>query len=568
MPPGPAARRTSNETRPHYRRPDERPFLAHERPHVTVLYGGLTGLHEQLIGAVLRGCGYQAERVSATDIGGYHLGRFFGNTGQCNPAYFTVGALLQYLRQLEARGLTRREIIDRYVFLTAGGCGPCRFGMYEAEYRLALQNAGFEGFRVLVFNQNDGVKAATGEPGLKFSVHLGLGVLNAFVGADALTGLAFRLRPYETTPGGTDEALGRAASLLADELAGHPRLELRDRAPGWVVRALSLAPRVHDTVNVLAKVHDHLHGAETRAGWNAARQVFASVDVDWLQVKPVVKVAGEFWAQTTEGDGNFRMFAFLEREGAEVRVEPISTWIAYLMWYQHEAASRRHRLGPGRPPVRDVGGRVEYEWRFVRKVALLRVAGTRLARHYRRVLDGLGGLGEPIPDLDELADLAREFYDPLLGGGEGHLEVGKLRHTARHRTAHLLLSLKPFGCMPSTQSDGVQSAVLSRTPGALFLPVETSGDGAIHAYSRVQMALGEAQARARAEFDEALARCGRSCADLRAYVADHPELRRPFPAIPRRPGVTGTAATFVLHVADQMRAAHRPRVAVPWLWTS
>jgi len=40
------------------------------------------------------------------------------------------------------------------VFFTAGACGPCRFGMYEAEYRLALRNAGFDGFRVLLFQQS------------------------------------------------------------------------------------------------------------------------------------------------------------------------------------------------------------------------------------------------------------------------------------------------------------------------------------------------------------------------------------------------------------------------------
>ena len=42
--------------------------------------------------------------------------------------------------------------------------------MYEAEYRLALRNAGFDGFRVLLFQQNDGVKAAVrAEAGLKFN---------------------------------------------------------------------------------------------------------------------------------------------------------------------------------------------------------------------------------------------------------------------------------------------------------------------------------------------------------------------------------------------------------------
>ena len=48
-------------------------------------------------------------------------------------------------------------------------------------------------------------------------------------------------------------------------------------------------------------------------------------------MKPIVKITGEFWAQTTEGDGNFNMFNFLEREGAQVLVEPIGTWIMYMI---------------------------------------------------------------------------------------------------------------------------------------------------------------------------------------------------------------------------------------------
>jgi len=31
--------------------------------------------------------------------------------------------------------------------------------MYEAEYRFALKNAGFDGFRVLLFKDSDGIKA-------------------------------------------------------------------------------------------------------------------------------------------------------------------------------------------------------------------------------------------------------------------------------------------------------------------------------------------------------------------------------------------------------------------------
>ena len=100
------------------------------------------------------------------NVSAFQLGKEYGNNGQCNPTYFTVGNLVQHLQTIEReRGLTKQEVIDNYIFFTAGSCGPCRFGMYEAEYRLALQNAGFDGFRVLLFQQNDGVKAASGEAG-------------------------------------------------------------------------------------------------------------------------------------------------------------------------------------------------------------------------------------------------------------------------------------------------------------------------------------------------------------------------------------------------------------------
>src|SRR5262245_59374615 len=106
--------------------------------------------------------------------------------------------------------------------------------------------------------------------------------------------------------------------------------------------------------------------------------------------------------------------------------------------------------------------------------------------------------------------------------------------------------------MPSSQSDGVQSAVMNHFKDMIFLPIETSGEGEINAHSRVQMALGEAKAKAKAEFQAALDSTGKRLDDLRAYVADHPELRHPFYRVPHRKGVIGTAARFALHVSDLM----------------
>ena len=131
----------------HFHRPVERAFTAEQRAHTTILFAGFTWKHEDLIRAVFQGCGYRCEKLPVPDVPAFQIGKEFGNNGQCNPTYFTVGNLVQYLQFLEKEGVTRQQILDNYVFFTAGSCGPCRFGMYEAEYRFALKNAGFDGFR-------------------------------------------------------------------------------------------------------------------------------------------------------------------------------------------------------------------------------------------------------------------------------------------------------------------------------------------------------------------------------------------------------------------------------------
>jgi hypothetical protein len=130
----------------------------------------------------------------------------------------------------------------------------------------------------------------------------------------------------------------------------------------------------------------------------------------------------------------------------------------------------------------------------------------------------------------------------------------------------MVLALKPFGCMPSSQSDGVQSAVINKFKDMIFLPIETSGEGEVNAHSRVQMALGEAKVKAKTEFEQCLKSTGESLEEIREYIDEHPELKRPFYHVPHRKGVAGTAAQFILHVSDRIdrdrRLKKRERVRV------
>ena len=112
----------------HFHRPVERAFTADQRARTTILFGGFTWKHEDLIRAVFQGCGYRCEKLPVPDVAAFQTGKEFGNNGQCNPTYFTVGNLVQYLQFMEKEGISRLDILDNYVFFTAGSCGPCRFG--------------------------------------------------------------------------------------------------------------------------------------------------------------------------------------------------------------------------------------------------------------------------------------------------------------------------------------------------------------------------------------------------------------------------------------------------------
>ena len=538
----------------HFHRPIERAFTAEQRNHVTILFGGFTWKHEDLIRAVFQGCGYSCEKLPVPDVPAFQTGKEFGNNGQCNPTYFTVGNLVQYLQFLEKEGLSRQQILDNYVFFTAGSCGPCRFGMYEAEYRFALKNAGFDGFRVLLFKDSDGIKAESGEPGLKFTIDFGFGMLNAMHLGDVINDIIYQIRPFEVTKGESDRIFREAVDGLCEDLKNRKSFEVERAAPDWAKPKFENNKILRNTFNVFGKWHENMWGKDYLGALQAAREKLNSIEVDRTKVKPVVKITGEFWAQLTEGDGNFHMFEFLEREGAQVLVEPIATWVAYLMY---QAKAHAIAKWPVNRPHRNPKW-YEAKKQFANYIGLHKKlwgigAGQRMWNFfYHRTIRQMGGITHHLVSQKELADLANPFYNQFARGGEGHLEVGKNVYYTIHKLCHMVLALKPFGCMPSSQSDGVQSAVINKFKDMIFLPIETSGEGEVNAHSRVQMALGEAKVKAKAEFEQCLKSTGKSLQEIQTYIDDHPELKRPFYHVPHREGVAGTAAQFILHVSDRI----------------
>jgi len=440
----------------HYRLPRPEMLQDWESRQITLLFGGLTSTHERLIEGAWEGLGYRVKALPVPDNEALALGREFGNKGMCNPAYYTIGNLLKYLIQLKRAGVPRIE--ERFVYLTAGSAGPCRFGTYEAEYRRALAQAGFPRFRVVLIQQSRGLEQSTEESGLRLDRRFLIALVRALMVGDLVRELGFALRPYEVEKGSVDEVLDQGRRWLT--------WALRDReSPVPALRRL--------------------------------RRRLDAVRVDYSRVKPRVKIVGEFWAQTTEGDGNYHLPRWLEEEGAEVMVEPVGTWIEYLVWKRLQHLGDRWGISDGEGG--DAAGLSELK---------LRMGQFLFDSVYNTYRAALGFRNEPLTSMDLLARCAESYYNPRIDGGEGHMEVAKTVDTVRRRRAHMVVSVKPFGCMPSTQSDGVQVRVMADYPEALFVSVETSGDSEVHVKSRIQMVLFEAKARAREEYERTARRFG------------------------------------------------------------
>lgn len=485
---------TTNSNR-HYKLAEEKSFPPSEKETTTILLGGLSATADKLIESALIGLGYKCMALPIPELDAMSCGKEYCDKGLCNPTYFTVGNLVMYLEKLRDSGVSREDILNNYVYILAGSCGPCRFGMYEYEYRYALENAGFKDFRVILFQMTGSFNQSPANSGLKLNMEFFRAVLNAVILSDHLNELKYQIKPYEVEKGKTNEVIGDCIELVSKYLREKKPLLTGETSP----------VKNREWVNVVRILMDQWFSSDLEKVLKECKKRLNQIKVDYCRVLPVVKITGEFFAQSTDGDGNYKMFQFLEDEGCEIIVEPVSTWIMYLLWlskaqYNISAMTDAHGRVTWRTPfkytrflTRKYLQNFKYNIGTFLFLAEYNKAGKKIGNKHRRILS-----------IDELAKLASKYMDVRYDGGEGFLEVAKNIYYTKNNLAHMVLSIKPFGCMPSTISDAIQVKVVSDYESMIFLPLETSGDGKINALSRVQMALSEARSLAKKEYEAAL----------------------------------------------------------------
>lgn len=408
----------------------------------TLLVGGLGALRDELVVAALGGAGLDAVVLPPPSDAGLARARALGNHGQCNPAQYPVGAVLE-----AASGATSLEAFaERHCWVVPSSCGPCRLAAFPLEWRRVLDGAGLGALQLEFVDQFSFVPAlARGATGRA----PGVGLLLALLAGDGLEALGHRLRPWVVAPDELDALLADGAREVARAL--------RARA--------SPLPALRDV-----------------AAWAWALPVRLD------RALPRVLLVGEPWTTLTDGDPSYAIARRLARVGAEVDAPLLVDWLLALAWQRSGAAliPDDDRLA-ARRAVRSVSA----AWALVARALHLPTRRPAPAR--------LGALAAP-------------WYPPSVRGGSSFLEVGRALAAAEDRAAHLVVSLKPFGCLPSSAlSDGVLGPLLARqADGPAFLALETSGDSHASVDSRLELALHGATLRAWDELEAACAERGLS----------------------------------------------------------
>ena len=423
-----------------------------DKKKVTILYNFFEENKSFFLQACFHRMGYKYRDLGAHTKDDFHLGREYGTRMQCNPVYFTLGTFLKELFRIEKEeGLSKEEIVEKYIVLTGGGqYGPCRYGMYPAEYLKVLNTIGFKDFRILIFN-SDIIQdpPMPKNSALKFSVYLKINAAITFVLGDFIHIAECAIRPY---------AVDKEAAMKIIDECKHDML------------------KAFKSRFFLFKLPYVLH--------KAGKKISKIEKTD--KKIPLIFVTGEVFANLAHGDPSYNLRRFISDEGCE------ATPGLFTQRGMYDNFVRNYKYSSNLKYASD-DKTAKYCKKYIKRqnfsVAFIKKTYNFLNFFFNQ--KQFGGRGE-LHDLDEMIKLGHEHYHTSIFGGEGNLEIAEAVYY--HDKVDGFITVKPFGCMPSSGvSDGVQSKIIAIYPDLNFLSIETSGDNDVSILSRVSMTLFKAK---------------------------------------------------------------------------
>ncbi len=373
----------------------------------------------RLLAAAFEGVGHRAEVMPTYTAAGLEFGKRHTSGKECFPCTVTTGDMFETLTALKGEKV---DIENEVAFFMPETEGPCRFGQYNRLHRILLDRLGFDSVPILSPSSEDSYRCNgffTTDEASEFRKL----AWQAVVYGDILEKLLWRVRPYETTPGETDQVFARAMNDAVAAIKG-----------GGGFKLLKAARR--------------------------AARAFAGIVRNDAKRRPRIGIVGEIYVRTHKGS-NQDLVRNLEQLGLETFTSSVSEWIEYTTHTGIEDSMSLARRGDWKGYLE--AGKFFLTGKYQRAVAW------GLARPFGSLLeDSLDHATEHI-----LAETAGIFSNHI--NGEAILSIGGAIVFAKSGFNGVINAM-PFTCMPST----IATAVLKGQMRRLKVPyIDMVYDGTI-----------------------------------------------------------------------------------------
>ncbi|MGD9240452.1 MAG: hypothetical protein PVG69_10530 [Desulfobacterales bacterium] len=263
----------------------------------TVLIPEMNRIAAHLIAATFRSFGSKAMVLPTYE--GLDLGKKYTSGKECFPCQVTLGDILLYLKTEQER-LGAAFDPENYLYFLPESDGPCRFGMYNKFQRIVLDSfPGLNRVKIVSITAKDGYSLeGVIEPDRLLDFRKASYI--AVVVADILERLLWRIRPYETQAGITDDFIESA------------------------MREMESFFETHGAANDFGRILDKLEEITSHAKTLIDRAI---------PTKPLIGIVGEIFLRM-HVNSNQNLIRVLERHGAEVVNSSLAEWVNYITYGQ------------------------------------------------------------------------------------------------------------------------------------------------------------------------------------------------------------------------------------------
>ncbi|HIY22136.1 MAG TPA: 2-hydroxyacyl-CoA dehydratase [Candidatus Flavonifractor merdigallinarum] len=357
-------------------------FTEEMKKEYTLLMPQMLPVHFAMMARLLENEGYKVEMLNTSGKSIVEAGQKYVHNDTCYPALLVIGQLIDAIQS----GKYDVHKVGLLITQTGGGC---RASNYIHLLRKALKKAGLEFVPVVSVNLSGLEK----NPGFKLTLPFVRKAVFAMMYGDIIVQTSNQVRPYEVTPGQTDETIETCMQRLLDEMNQGKGLSLPTMKENfrWIVQAFRDIP---------------------------------------VQGEPKVRVGvvGEIYIKYSPL-GNNNLEQFLLSEGAEPVVPGLTDFIIF-------------KINNREVDVDLYGGK------WIKKQAC-RIFEDYVKKCQRAMIEAMkeGGFRAP-GTFDDLHRLIKGYLGDGNKMGEGWLLTAEMLELIHSGTPNIVCT-QPFGCLPN-----------------------------------------------------------------------------------------------------------------------